>query len=347
MTEEKGEEVAAEKSFAIKSAYDRDERRSKDTAMFGYESLSKGMELLFSVEIDDDNLEKTVVDALIGERRVGRSRTAQYGLVEIEQCSFPDTESYHDDELTVIYADSRLIFLDDNGQPTFRPTVEQLLGKGAKGQISWEDCQLRTFQYSPWNYKRQCYDTDRCGIEKGSVFVIRHTGKSYDGYSCVGSYQNEGFGIIVFNPVFMLRGGSNGLSKCKFIKEQTQPTNKQYTSTPTVQSPLFQYLIRQAENERKDKTIYKRVNEWKASSLFIGKEKFASQWGAIRSIALQCKDDDEIAIKVNEFISHGVKAENWYGKRADALREFMEENKGNLWAAIINLASEMAKKCVK
>ena len=38
--------IKTETNYAVKSAYDRVNRRSKDEQMFGYESLAKGLELL-------------------------------------------------------------------------------------------------------------------------------------------------------------------------------------------------------------------------------------------------------------------------------------------------------------
>jgi len=82
----KGTKVALNKNFALKSAYDRVKRRSADEKMFGYESMEKDSEFLFEVEIADgcENFEKPIKDALVGLKRIGRSRTAQYGLVKIE-----------------------------------------------------------------------------------------------------------------------------------------------------------------------------------------------------------------------------------------------------------------------
>ena len=344
MTETCGHEVAMDKSFALKSAYDRDERRSKDAAIYGYESLMKGAEMLFSVEIDDESLAQKVETALVGERRIGRSRTAQYGLVKIERCQCDEVESYPDETRVAIYADSRLIFLDENGLPTFVPTVKQLLGTEAKGEIRWEKSQVRTFQYAPWNYKRQCYDTDRCGMEKGSVIVVERVDKAYSGSATVGSYQNEGFGKVIFNPIFMTKGGENGKAKCKFSKPQDAITTEDKIESD---SNLFKFLKSKDEKKQKDEDVYKNVNGWKGEKFFDGKESFASQWGAIRSIALRCHDDDKIQKEIQDYISHGVKSEDWYGPRKKALEDFMRDNKGNLWAAIINLASEMAKKCAK
>ena len=343
MNGEEGYEVKTDKSFAIKSAYDRNERRSKDAAMYGYESLSKGLELLFSVEVDDENLADKVSKALVGERRVGRSRTAHYGLVDIKEFDYDDVSSQQEGSLVVVYADSRLIFLDDNGLPTFKPSVEQLLGDGAKGDIIWEKSQIRTFQYAPWNYKRQCYDTDRCGIEKGSVFVVK-TDKCPTESQYIGSYKNEGFGKVIYNPDFLQATGENGLSACKFKdkKEAAGTKNK-----VTCSSPLIKYLQAQKELEEKNQRVYENVEGFEGASLFIGKEKFASQWGTIRSIALRSKDNKDLKEEIEKYISHGVKAEDWDGKRKEALIRFMNTNMETLWESIINLASEMAKKCSK
>lgn len=77
--------VILNKSFALKSAYDRDKRRSEDEKMFGYESLSKGATFFFDVELDEDDLAEVIEKYLCGERYIGRSRTAQYGRVEISK----------------------------------------------------------------------------------------------------------------------------------------------------------------------------------------------------------------------------------------------------------------------
>lgn len=145
-------EVPVSKSFSIKSAYDRKLRRSSDSRMFGYESLEKDMEFLFSVEVDDDALAPVITQALIGSQHIGRSRTAQYGLVKISEFAYSEQESVlhtftlaGKDYITV-YADGRLIFLDTDGEPTLRPSAEML---GLDGEIDWEMSQTRTFQYAP------------------------------------------------------------------------------------------------------------------------------------------------------------------------------------------------------
>lgn len=353
MNAETGKEIKTSKHFAIKSAYNREERRSMDAKMFGYESLAKGLELLFEVEMDDElssELSEKIKNALLGEHSIGRSRTAQYGLVEITEGTINAPVSQSDATYLTVYADARLIFLDDNGNATFCPTVQQLLGKDVKGDIDWQRSQVRTFQYAPWNAKRQCFDTDRCGIEKGSVFVLTNV-EGFDKNvtsQYVGSYKNEGFGKVLYNPAFLQQGGENGLAKIK-IEEAKEPKTDIDTENAIDQNlnpALMTYLQGRQKAEAATQTVLKKVNGFN-DSLFKGKEKFASQWGTIRSIALRNKENDTIYNEVIEYISHGVKSEDWTGPRVKALQDFMDDNRGNLWAAIINLASQMAKECGK
>jgi hypothetical protein len=250
--------IKTETNFAIKSAYDREKRRSQDEKMYGYQSLQKGLELYFEIEIDIDNdeLVSSIVEALKGIKRVGRSRTAQYDLVEITEFDYKEVESdVASDGYVTVYADSRLIFLDDNGLPTFQPTVEQLGLKG--GEICWEKSQIRTFQYAPWNFKRQCFDTDRCGIEKGSVIVVK-TDSCPDKSKYVGYYQNEGFGKVIYNPAF-LKAEADGVAKYR-LQEPSKKGDDEKENEVSSDSELFNYLMQQKKREELEGKVYKKVN---------------------------------------------------------------------------------------
>lgn len=284
-------EIKTDKSVAIKSAYDRDKRRSKDEQMYSYESLHKGLELSFEVEIDNDSYEKTINEALIGKRHIGHSKTSQYGLVEItadEEFVTFNSRDAGTEEFATVYADGRLIFIDkDSGMPTFQPTAEDL-GFESNAEIDWEKSQIRTFQYAPWNAKRQNPDTDRCGIEKGSVFVVKLNGThSPSDSSHIGAYQCEGFGKVIYNPAFLdsdedgrvpLRFAKNDSDKDNRREEITIPANSSNTSLLQV---LKSRMISDHQNEN-----YKIVNDMVNKLLRTFKkngEQFASQWGYIRN----------------------------------------------------------------
>lgn len=368
-------EIETDKNFAIKSAYDKKYRRSKDEQMYGYQSLQEGLTLCFEVEIDCDiaelkdneniTLKKKIEDTLVGRKRVGRSRTAQYGLVKIEEWKYDDIlsrEKKSEDKFITIYADGRLIFLDEYGLPTFQPSPKDLGVEDKNAKIIWEKSQIRTFQYTPWNYKRQCYDTDRCGIEKGSVFVIESSASPKNS-QYVGAYRNEGFGKVIYNPEF-LEADDKGVSKYKIVEKEKEKKieldeaernkmEREYNTLKASNNVLLQYLGQQKEQEYIEQDVYKKVNDWINGNYtrFRG-DAFASQWGAIRNIAMQNKTKAQLMLKLfaetEGYLTHGVAADKWgERKRLSEFKKFVEEklDDNNAQIAIINLAAEMAKKC--
>ena len=357
--QEKAVQVKVNTDFSIKSAYDKEKRRSADEKMFGYQCISKGLTYYFSIEIEDDALETEIVDALCGMKRIGRSRSAQYGLVEIRQKDFNEPVSIKkkNDEL-IIYADGRLIFLDEYGMPTCQPTINQLLGKGVKGTILWEKSQIRTFRYSPYNYKRKCFDTDRFGMEKGSVIVVSL--KDCDSLSnYIGAYRNEGFGKVIYNPTFLF-GEENGIAIYKPCSPQnlSQMSNRDNDVAALVGTPLLDYIAKRKTENQIILDSYKKVNDWVNGNSGLFKDKsFASQWGQIRNIAMKNESKETIMLElfgnekknIDGYLTHGVAKDKWEEKRRiDRLRTFVDELKPEeIQFVMINLASEMGKKCAK
>ena len=363
--------VEVKKSFAIKSAYDREKRRSKDEKMFGYESLEAGNVFYFSVETDDDHLGISITKALVGERHIGRSRTAQFGLVKIEPYEYDEGftagRAITGKKWVTIYADSRLIFLDKNGLPTFRPTPADL-GIGIEGaKILWGKSQVRNFQYAPWNFKRQVYDTDRCGIEKGSVFVVECPflpGLESTGW--VGSYRNEGFGKVIYNPGFLdANEVENG--KAVYRMNEKEEEKEEISQRTLGGTPLLDYLASEKRQADMNEKIYKEVNAFVDNNFKkFQPESFASQWGTIRSYAMNLKTKEELRVELFEkkmnkngknipfaYLTHGTAKDKWDEKgRKKAFGVFFEDLCNNesytdrdVKFALINLASEMAKKC--
>lgn len=357
-------------AFAIKSAYDRESRRSKDEQMYGYQSLVKDQKFYFEIELDDAAicLKERIISALIGIRRIGRSKTAQYGQVEIalikdgfsQPLSTEKKVICGDKECVVVYADSRLVFLDPNGLPTFQPSPEQLgICGDPEAKVLYEKSQIRTFQYAPWNFKRQCFDTDRCGIEKGSVFVVATSVTSPSESAYLGSYRNEGFGKVIYNPAF-LQADANAYAKLKWYVEDEKNKDEKVPDADKQQEPvklqdlspkdklLVAYLTKMQEDDKREKKIYLLVNTWVTDNKpkFKGNQ-FASQWGTIRSIAMRYRSKEELKNKIEKYLNHGVAKDKWVEKgRILSLLEFFKYiDDSNAQLAIINLAAEMAKAC--
>lgn len=336
--------IATENNYAIKSARDKENRKSQDEQMFGYQSLAAGLGLIFSVEVDNEELAKTIAGALVGKKKVGRSRSAQYGLVEISECEktpagIPTAQKKG--EVTV-YADGRLIFLDEDGMPTLQPTAEQLGITG--GTILWDKCQVRTFCYAPYNYQRRCFDTDRCGIEKGSVFVVK-TDADLPATSYIGSYNNEGFGAVIYNPSFLM-AKEDGQSVVKYKEAEKIQNTKEPVTEPS--TSLISFLKRQKSKNDIEEEVYPEVNKWvRENKGRFNEAIFASQWGHIRSLAMIHRKKNSLEHEINEYLGHGVAKDKWEKRgRKKALVEFLGKLKDeNASITIVNLAAEMAKIC--
>lgn len=373
--EDKFIKLATSTDFAIKSAYDRSQRRASDSQMYGYQSINTPYSMYFEVECDQAYA--TIIrNALEGEKRVGRSRASQYGLVSIKAMSahYKECSSLSKSGIIAIYAESRLCFIDKStGMPTFRPTIEQL-GINT-GRIRWDMSQIRTVQYSPWNFHRQCFDTDRCCIEKGSVIIVEGVEDCPKTSAYIGVYNNEGLGKIVYNPDFLEADTTSGMALHTLSEDKEPPMaeKSQATNSPDI---LIAYLEGQKTKEDNLFFVYEQVAEWidKNKGLFLSKKKetFASQWGAIRSIATLYKTADEInnqlfyktkiksrydlnnekqeKIVPNAYLTHGVAKEKWGRERLNAFKHFCTEELESLndeffRFAVINLAAEMAKRC--
>ncbi len=364
----KGSLAVTEKSFAIKSAYDRTNRRSRDNMMFGYESLDAGARFLFEVQADDESLADAVSRLLTGVHYVGRSRTAQYGQVVIKPYEYEDSPSTQqlftlndNKQYATVYADGRLIFIDADGEPTFTPTAQDL--GIAHGEIIWKLSQVRTFSYAPWNGKRSTRDAERCGIEKGSVFVVRIDEQQTFDSQYVGAFRNEGFGKVIYNPDFLSSDGENGRARFRLQKADDEATKPVDKADDLGGTPLLDFLKRKRNEMCVDKCIYDAVNKFVVGNtkMFAG-ESFASQWGTIRSIAMQERTYKEIMWALFEkkdesgeddaYLTHGVAKDRWKENgRLEILRRFIEDihskerQFGDITAkALVNLAAEMAKK---
>ncbi len=341
-------------SFAIKSAYDSEKRRPEDEKMYGYQSLCAGQSFLFEVCLSDEVLsfETVIAESLAGRHRIGRSRTAQYGLVDIEKAgedSFPEYSRKTEGDC-LVYADGRLIFLDHStGQPTYQPSAKDL-GLEA-GEIDWSLSQVRIFRYSPWNGKRMTFDADRMGIEKGSVFYVRKAQGCPNASGYVGNYVHEGFGKVVYNPDFLKYDASaNGRAVCEVCETETADTASPVSGLAAT-SLLIQYLTQCQQAAIQEEVIYREVNKFcKDNQGRFRDVSFASQWGKIRSIVMACPSAEQLKGKVKEYIGHGVAEPKWSKmQRARRLQDFMDkvEFESCLQQAVVNLAAELAKRSRK
>lgn len=335
-----------EKNFALKSAQDRNERRSKDGAMFGFESLKAGQVYVFSVRYEKTEYQEIVEKFLRGNKRIGKSKTAQYGQVDIQPIANPRLiESFATPQnYTVVYAESNLCFFNEYGQTTFQPEPKDLGLSG--GEICWKKSQIRTYAYSPWNGIRNTPNTQRDCILKGSVFYVKDAVAPEDKINSVGEYQPEGLGRVIYNPKFL--DGFKGSGEWDF-KINTPP--KPDDSKEFKQTPLGDYLRKLQKSKKDELDISKAIH--KALTLETSKELMKitpSQWGGIRAYAENTKDIVELERQIfKDFISHGVAFDRYWSKggRTQKFQTIFDDNKQHGTTFFAKYAAEMAKEAQK
>lgn len=166
-----GMRISPDKEHTLKTAIDPEQNRARDAQLFGYEALSAGQVFSFSIDIDDDVPDELVdkLSAIVGKAHLGRSRSAQFGAVDIEQQDSVQTSqaTIQSQQLLTLWLTSDMQ-LQNNGQPTLIPEPQVL---GMPEGTTWvtEASFLRTRRYSMYNAYRRHYDKERQVISRGSV----------------------------------------------------------------------------------------------------------------------------------------------------------------------------------
>lgn len=338
------------KSFALKSAQDPTQRRSKEGAMFGFESLNKGQEFIFSIQFQDDRYIEKVSAALTGKKRVGKSKTAQYGQVEITTLDIVPSkiETNEIGDYALVYVQSSLCVFDEYGQPTYQPTAKDL---ELEGEIDWSKSLIRAYSYSPWNGKRNTNDTLRSCIAAGSVLYI--TGKNEKGEKSIGAFQAEGLGRVIVNPVFL-----EGVEEAKSTFELSAYNPNAYEIKNTIpenpKTPLGKFLKKRLQKKKVELELSQAIQETYQQTT-RGK-KFqnvsASQWGEIRAYAIKATKFEELKNDLldgkNAYLKHGVAYDRIWskGKNLNSIEEVFESAGENPFPTtfIAKFAAEMAKQ---
>lgn len=342
------------KNFALKSAQDRNERRSKDGAMFGFESLKAGQVYVFSVRYHNAEYKEIVETFLIGNKRIGKSKTAQYGQVDIQPIANPTLIKTIEtpQDYSIVYAESNLCFFNEFGQTTFQPEPEDLGLSG--GEICWKKSQIRTYAYSPWNGIRNTPNTQRDCILKGSIFYVKGIVVPEYKTNSVGEYQAEGLGRVIYNPAFLKGNQSTGEWEFDFINDDDKNSNKEKQKNNdnpnTVNTPLGRFLKVQFDVKNHELNLSKSVHlsihekkenktdEYKFTQELRTKDISPSQWGNIRQEALNADSLEALVIKlffnsktigefIDKHISETEKLKDDLEKKNEKILDFLQRVK--------------------
>ena len=307
---EENSRVYVEYNYSQKSAYDSENRRSKDSSMYGYHAINSKTKWQFDISYDESISIKDlelIKKSIVGQKRLGKSKSSQYGLVQIKEVALHvDTVDSAKKEI-VLYVKSRIALVDEKGNATL--DLVHLFNDLESKQIDYTKCQIRTSSFTPYNRARETKDYERICINKGSVIVLKDIDKaSIPSY--VGAYLSEGFGEIVVNPLFLSK------ERFSFKKEQEEET----TQNCNIQTKTANFLMQKERQKNEKLILLKEVDTFIDKNLTLYKNITNAQWGNIRSI---CLSQEDTANKIEAFISDGIKA--WKPTQIETLKPKMDD----------------------
>ncbi|QIR75252.1 hypothetical protein FA592_03015 [Sulfurospirillum diekertiae] len=342
ITKEK-ELVFIDYSYSQKSAYDKENRKSLDSTMYGYKAIKKGSMWQLVVKVDGSIVpedEKLMVETLQTSSRLGKSKSAEYGQVKITHLADQARENISEKDLplneVILYCNSRVALLDESGNPTYE--LKHLCEGLKEEQIAYEKTQIRTSTFTPYNTKRQTKDYERVCIKKGSVIVLKDISDAQlkQIQQGVGAYLSEGFGEIIINPSFLMEKGftfaSNEPEEVK--KDERQKITQTFTDS------TIQFLVNRHNTTIDTLRIAKNVADFIKNHKAEFKNINSSQWGNIRSIASSNQND--FIEKIKGYIGSGSK--KWETHQVETLVKAMDHDAINKQTFIKLLAMKMGGK---
>ena len=279
--------VKVSHEFSLKSAYDRETKKSKDSQMYAYSSIPEGSIWEFEVFSEKEELIEKLKHVLVGKNRIGKSRTAQYGLVDIKlhhKEIVKETTISPDEKGEVwLYAETDCAFFDEFGIPTLQPNPIAL-GLPEGSTIDWEKTQIRTKQNALWNQKRNALDPEKLLISKGSVWVSRVPTSFTVKSKPVGAYTAEGLGRLVYNPDFLHANEEAKVNLKISEKKITEISKKSDTITPEDEA-IISFLKKNRKETDQHQEIINSVEEFIAENDKAISSLSKSQWGHLRAMA--------------------------------------------------------------
>lgn len=321
-----GKKVTPSKQQTLKTAIDQKQNRAAESQLFGYEALNAGQKFRFALQANDSvskDLWQQLIKSFNGTAHLGRSRSAQFGRVEIQavQACYVQQSTLKSNQLTLWLLSD--LYLHHSGENTLVPTPEVLgLPQGTK--ILTDKSFMRSRRYSTYNAYRKHYDKERQVITRGSVLRYQLP----DGFTDykkleqkltqgLGLYTENGLGQVWINPPVL----SDTNPQWTQVAE-TKVLNKKLVEAPG--SILIETLKRRSEKVQFG-TEPRRIAE-KIFNALCEKVKFARQYHAMSK---------GVAFDLGK-----IPSRTQFGRFKELANQYRNDSK-NLWRELTNPTNGM------
>jgi len=318
----------------MKTAINPNTGTAKDEQLFGYTSLPMGQEFVFNLEADfadDDARSQDLFDQVVetlqqADLKLGRSRSAEYGAVQIEKLPEPKDERPAIEDASqaiTLWLLSDAALQDEQGQPIlFQPTAKSV---GLPTHFVFDPSKsfLRSRRYAPFNAYRQRRELERAVLSMGSVlhFICQDEEQAVEAETLqhiqtqgIGLYRQAGLGRVWINPPILTAENPRNY----FSKISSRLRKKPKARQAPEEDLIYRYLAKRAEQFSESDLIEKRLKKWvdELVTLYQSARSLSytpigvcpgptpTQWGQVMEIAKTASTVDELTSKL--FEAHGV-----------------------------------------
>ena len=329
--------VVVQTTYHMKTAISRDKGyTAEDSQLFGYQSIKAGTAygcyIDFDDEIDNEIVEKIIKSLVTNNIHLGKSRSAEYGLVKAELIDIiadHKTTSPQDNGTTFLYFASDL-YLEENNIPVIK-LKPQHFGLDNNCKIDWDHSFVRTRKYSPWNAFWKGRMRERQVIRHGSVIKIEG---SVDAAALAqrfeknyGLFREEGLGRILINPDFICNDKPE-------LKNEGGIVGETYVSSifekASSDEPLKEILKNKANNLNNNLEAKDIGVKWAKTWYNFWYKKYEgenlpskAQWGQVRDICSSYSQRGITLIQaLEDYCTRGVSKSEWNNQNT----EYKENN---------------------
>lgn len=319
--------ASPEKEAYVKTAIQRETGAAKEGDLFSYEALSPGQTFAFSVLLKDHSLKETLKSALEGRHQIGRSRSAEFGSVQIrylEDSQMKEPEPIGEKGSYYAYVLSPLVPVPNEAGNPLPPLDSTSLGLPGGDEWDAQSSVVRVGHVSHYNYFKQIRRKGVPRIAEGSVLKVKGKLPDHE-FMRAGLYTGEEAGILWVNPPFLRKVDFTLESysmKPERAKETLRKRNNILLKT-YVQSndsnDLSKWLKESSKGEisskKYDDLLKEATKKIEDALAKADQEPTASAWGEIRKIIENEDSFEKIEKRLfdpeNGFLRSGIRKETW------------------------------------
>ena len=319
------------KTLQMRTAIEQNKGTAKESQLYGYQMLQAGTQFLAAIDCDESETADILKSLIKSQTEVfiGRSRSAQYGRVQIDllesqtnNIQKPIIDIDGKPHLVLWLASDMAVYDSNLGSPVLSPSLQDL-GLQIKGEFVSAKSFIRTRQYAPYNGKRRSYDLERQILQQGSILCYQIQSELSDAdfaklQKGLGSYTETGMGQLVLNSehLELLNQTEINLPEFEFKpneKEAIEPTTqlmfylKQAVATKAEKGNVTEQSITLLQTVKDLYQSARNYNGIKTGQAF-GPTK--TQWGSIRDFASKAKDKADLKAQLFKGSSAFIKKDD-------------------------------------